>query len=477
MLVALACVTTPSAEARQGAVLRTLDRLERDGRHDGADVAAWRRDWRSARSAARRLDGASRRNLSGVIANTRSLATRGMLAARARPAFATLRHNVAWFAEERLPAPVNGTRDGFGSDLVWQFYDGSGWQLQPLGSFGALNALLRRRHADERIRVLADQLLELGVWRRGFLAFEYLFPWGGGRPGWISGMAQATGMQALSGAARRLGDPRLLRAATRMRPAFERRPPWGVRRDTGRGRAHFLLYSQSPRLLVGNGFAQALVGLDRYRELSGDRRAERLVAEGLAQARRNLPRFDTGAWSLYFRTPSGPGSESDLHYHRVFSGFLGQMCERFTERRFCRLHDRFTAYEAEPVVISRLRARMRRGRLEVTLRVSKRSSVSVRLRSDDRLLSSTSRQLLRGAERFTLPRPRARRPLRVEVEATSLAGIASSTETAAGWWGPARRRAPGRCADRQPRSPCRGTKPSLRQFPERRLRSAGPSVD
>ena len=191
--------------------------------------------------------------------------------------------------ERRAPTPANGARDGFGTDVVWQFYDGSGWQLQPLGSFGALNALLKRRRTDERVRVLADQLLRLGVWRKGFLAFEYLFPWGGGRPGWISGMAQATGMQALAGAYRRLGDGRLLRAAARMRPAFERRPPWGVRRPTGRGRAHFLLYSQSPRLLVGNGFAQALLGLDRYREISGDPRAARLVEEGLAQARQQPP--------------------------------------------------------------------------------------------------------------------------------------------------------------------------------------------
>jgi hypothetical protein len=430
-LIALMWLATPSAEARPGAVVRTLERLERQGRLDAAVVDAWRRDWRSARSAARRLPGSSRRNLTGVIANTRSLAARGMLAARAQPAFATLRHNLAWFVDSRAGAPPNGTRNGFGSDLVWQFYDGSGWQLQPLGTFGAMNALLKRKRARERIRLMADEMLRLGVWRRGFLAFEYLFPWGGGRPGWISGMAQATGMQALSGAAERLGDPRLLAAARQMRGAFETAPPWGVRRRTGRGRAHFLLYSQAPRLLVGNGFAQALLGLDRYRELSGDHAAATLVREGLRQARRNLPRFDTGAWSLYSRTPSGPGSESDLHYHRVFTGFLGQMCDRFAEPRFCHLHERFTAYEAEPVEIAGLRARERHRRLQVTFRVSKRSSVTVRLRSGDRILASASRQLLRGGERFTFSRPTGRRPTRVEVEATSLSGVASSADAPA----------------------------------------------
>jgi hypothetical protein len=199
-----------------------------------------------------------------------------------------------------------------------------------------------------------------------------------------------------------------------------------VRWRTGRGRAHFLLYSQSPRLLVGNGFAQALLGLDRYREISGDARAARLVELGLAQARRNLPRFDTGAWSLYFRTPSGPGTESDLHYHRVFAGFVEQLCERFGDERFCRMHERFLAYEAEPVAVTGLRVRKRRGRrLEVALRVSKRSTVEVIVRAGDRVAGRSVRALLRGPERFVFVRPRARGPIEVEVRATSLTGITS----------------------------------------------------
>ena len=420
-------MAAPGADAKpRETVDRTLARLAAGDTYDPVEVARWRTDWRTARRAVRRLHGDERRNLSGVVANTRSLASRRLLAPRARPAFETLRHNLAWFVESRSPVPANGTRDGFGTDVVWQFYAGSGWQLQPLGSFGALNALLKRRRNDARARVLADQLLRLGVWRKGFLAFEYLFPWGGGRPGWISGMAQATGMQAFASAYRRLGDPRLLHAAARMRPAFERTPPWGVRRRTGRRRAHFLLYSQSPRLLVGNGFAQALLGLDRYREISGDPRAARLVEEGLRQARRSFPRFDTGAWSLYHRTPDGPGTESDLHYHRVFAGFVEQLCERFGEARFCRMHERFVAYEREPVEVDRLRVRTRRRRLDVTLRVSKRSTVVLTVRAGDRVIGRSVRALLRGPERFVFARPRSKRPIAVEVRATSLTGVTST---------------------------------------------------
>ena len=192
------------------------------------------------------------------------------------------------------------------------------------------------------------------------------------------------------------------------------------------GRAHFLLYSQSSRLLVGNGFAQALLGLDRYREISGDPRAARLVEEGLAQARHNLPRFDTGAWSLYSRTPSGPGMESDLHYHQVFTGFLEQLCERFGEQRFCRMHEHFLAYEAEPVVISHLRVRERRRRVVITLRVSKRSTVTVTARAGDHVFARPTRALLRGPERFVFTRPRSRKPIAVQVRASSLSGVSST---------------------------------------------------
>ena len=429
-LALLACVllgaaAEPTLAKRRDVVVRTIDRLTQRDAFTAGERAAWRRDWRAARTATRRLDGAERANLGGVVDNTRSLARRRLLAGRARPAFLTLRHNLAWFVEQRRPAPAGGSRRDFGSDLVWQFYPGSGWQLQPLGTFGRLNALLTRRRTDERIRRLADDVLRLAVWRRDFLASEYLFPWGGGGPGWVSGMAQATGMQALAGAAVRLGDPRLMQASSRMRGAFETPPPWGVRRRTGRGRAHYLLYSQLPRLLVGNGFAQSLIGLDVYAKLSGDPRAARLVADGLAQARRNLGRFDTGAWSLYHRTPEGPGRESDLHYHRVFTGFLERMCDRFGEAIFCGLHRRFAAYESEPVAIGGLRASARGRRLIVDLRVSKRSDVTVAVHRGSRLLRLTSRHLLRGHERFLFSRPATRRPLRITVTATSLTGLRS----------------------------------------------------
>ena len=78
--------------------------------------------------------------------------------------------------------------------------------------------------------------------------------------------------------------------------------------------------------------------------------------------------------------------------------------------------------------ITRLRTRTRRGRLEVALRVSKRSSVTVTVRAGDGVVARATRALLRGPERFAFPRPRGRGRVSVEVRATSLTGIVSTAE-------------------------------------------------
>ena len=106
LAVAACAFAAPNAAAKpRETVDRTLARLTAHGPHDAAEVAGWKRDWRAARRAVRRLRGDERRNLSGVIANTRSLASRRLLLARARPAFETLRRNLDWFVEQHAPHP------------------------------------------------------------------------------------------------------------------------------------------------------------------------------------------------------------------------------------------------------------------------------------------------------------------------------------------------------------------------------------
>ena len=125
---------------------------------------------------------------------------------------------------------------------IFQYYPGRGLQLQPLASWGRANAIagaclaaLRSRSSKDRCRPAAltrslDRLTSLGARRSGYLAWEYYFAYGSGSPPWVSGMAQATAVQALSRGYRALGVKRWRRerraGAGRVRAA----PPRGVSR-------------------------------------------------------------------------------------------------------------------------------------------------------------------------------------------------------------------------------------------------------
>ena len=137
--------------------------------------------------------------------------------------------------------------------------------------------------------------------RRGrrFIAWEYLFDFGGGAPPWMSGMAQATAIQALARAADLLEQPRYLETARRALGAFETLPPTGVRAVGPAGGIHYLQYSFAPRLWIFNAFLQSLIGLYDYSKATGDERARELFEDAEPEAREELPLSDLGDWSRY----------------------------------------------------------------------------------------------------------------------------------------------------------------------------------
>src|SRR4051794_19189468 len=437
-IVLLACLLLPAAahaaSKKKDPVLATLSALEARGGTGAADAQGWREDYTRGKIAARHLTGAPQANMKGVLANLASLARRHLLGTRAYPAFLILERNIAWFWDDRRPAPAYGTRTTFaGSELIWQFYSGNGWQLQPLANFGRLNGLLKtRKPAAGRLEKFADDMLATGVQRRGSLAFEYYFPWSGGAPGWISGMATATGMQALANLGTRDGDPRYTDAARAMLGVFRSPPPWGVTVQGPAGPS-FLLYSQSPSVLVGNGIAQALIALDNYRATTGDPDAAALVDAALAEARRLLPLYDTGAWSLYDRSPTKPGTESDLSYHQLFEGFLFQLCDKFGDP-FCAEADNFKRYETEPVEISAITTKVQRKRklIVASFALSKRGTVDVELQraADGSTVRTYTAGMLRGAHHLTWKLP-PKGDYELVVSATSLNGIKSSNQATA----------------------------------------------
>lgn len=431
VLAALAALIVAAPAQGRGPTLgETLDGDLERGLITQAEHREYHAVYRRVRSALRRLSGDEKRALGGALENVRELADERRLDGRLRPVFLILRRNWEWLWEQRKAAPRVGEREMFGeSRVIFQFYSGQGWQLQPLASFGHLNALLTGRRVDvEAARRLGDDLLNLAVGRGGDLALEYYFPFAGGGPGWVSGMAQATGLQSLGRLWKATGDQRYLEATRAMVEIMRDAPPNGVRvADHGEG-SHFVLYSQAPGLFVGNGFAQALVGLWDYVEITGEGRD--VLDAGLARARDTLRHFDTGAWSRYYvRAGTSRGRESTLHYHRLFTTFLGRLCERTGEEVFCSLEHRFEAYEKRPVRIGRLRSSARGDRLSVRVWTSKRGSGTLSLFDGDRRVRSRSLALSRRTHLVRWERP-DRGDYRLVLEAESPTGLRSSREAA-----------------------------------------------
>jgi hypothetical protein len=277
------------------------------------DAARYEGIYEAALRTRGQLGGARRVQLASVIAQLEQFARQRTLTVSRMPVlFLQLDTNRDWWAKNGIPAPpkppaqsrpcaggagLGGARVIVG-EMVFQWYAGQGLQIQQLATAGRANALVKacqeinKRLACDRARVRTalDGLVTLAVDRGGFRAWEYYFAFGGGRPPWISGLAQGTAMQALARGSQVLAEPRYLEVAREGRGAFERRPPAGVRAPAEAG-DHYLIYSFNPRLRVLNGFLQALVGLYDYAEIADDDKARALFRAGDRQARREVPRL------------------------------------------------------------------------------------------------------------------------------------------------------------------------------------------
>jgi hypothetical protein len=373
-------------------------------------------DLRAARRARARLSGTRRAELGAVLAGVESLAARGLLSpSRLRPSFLTLARNTAFWSREPLPAA--GQRGTFGRDpLVWQYVPGQGLQIHPLGSWGRANALAGaclRREVERTtlepcrraaLRRALDRLAGLATRRDGGLAWEYLFAFGGGRPPWISGMAQGTAVQALARGAYVLRDGRYLRLARRALRAFERPPPLGVAVPAAGG-TRYVMYSFAPGLRILNGELQALSGLKDLAVVSGSATARDLFAAGERAARPAVAAFDTGSWSRY----SAGGAPSTLGYHQLLGSFLGDLCLRTHRDAYCAAHRRFARYEQPPPRVTLAQVGPARAGRPARLRVTLSRLAWVRLRAGSPGGARTVRdvRLPAGAHTltFTPPRP------------------------------------------------------------------------
>ncbi len=399
-----------SRRARR-AIDRALRRAVNKDAIATSDRRRWRRTYVRGVRALRSLSGARDTQLRYVVDSVEALALGGLLSPSRMPAaFLQIRRNRQYW--RRLRYPAAGDQVSFrGSEILFQYFPGEGLQIHPLSTFKKANALHGFCVRDEAecdpdaLRELLDEMNALGVARgRRFVAWEYLFHFGGGAPPWMSGMAQATGIQALGRAADLLDEPEYLTVAKSALGAFSARPPRGVKTRGPGGGVHYLQYSFAPRLYIFNAFLQSLIGLYDYAKLSGDDRARRLFDRAEPEGRAEVPLSDVGDWSRY----SYAGAESTSDYHELLREFLASMCSRRLGALYCDYARRYRGYQVDPPELRFLGPDVGAPDEWTSIRfsVSKLSAVEVQVYKGDRLAFERLTTFRRGSGSFAW-RPRS----------------------------------------------------------------------
>ena len=422
--------------ADRRAVYRALTRAERSQRIASASYRRWRAWFVRSIRTYRRLRAARREQLGYVIDSVEALALAGRLSPTRMPgAFVQLERNRRYWRS--LPYPGVGDQVSFrGSEVLYQYFPGRGLQLHPLATFKKANhmhAVCERGEPScdpTGLRRLLDEMDDLAVRRsRRFIAWEYGFHFGGGSPPWISGMADATGIQAYGRAAQLLDEPRYLDVARRALGAFETLPPIGVRTVGFAGGVHYLQYSFAPRLYIFNAFLQSLIGLYDFGRLADDDRALKLFSDAEPEAREEIPLSDVGDWSLY----NYRGHESNHDYHELLREFLQSMCTRRLGELYCQYAKRYRGYQVDPPVLTYTGPDVATAKRLTALRftVSKLSVVEVKVYRGDKLVFSRLGTFRRGIGAFAW-RPGAPGHVTVRLAAKELrTGLGKKDRTAA----------------------------------------------
>ena len=396
-----------AAAARNG----VTDAYKR-GQLDAPSAARYRGSVTRAITLWRKVPASRATNLAGALHDVAQLTGR-YDAPRALTAFTTLDANTDYFATKNPPASGFDISDAEG--VVYRYFPGHGFQFHPLANFGRLNADAVRGDL-EATGALADALIARAVPTKAGLTWEYLFPFGGGRAPWTSGMAQAAGAQAFSRVVSTLADPtyldtaaqafRAAQALTRPLPAG----PW-VR-----------LYSFSS-MAVLNAQLQTALSVGEYASASGDPAAALFAEQLKSAAAAMLPSFDTGAWSLY----ALGGAEATLKYHTYVVSLLerlAQLDERLEWSEYATLFDAYVTEPPELTPVSTVRVVYPlpkdgyRDRATVTFDLSKTATVRL-------AVAGERRPFTLGRGRHTLswdPGTRAPRLYAAKLVATGPAG-------------------------------------------------------
>jgi hypothetical protein len=460
-----------AAASRQSrAVTSTLARLLHARAIAEVDYQRYASAYAAAQRSLGRLSGTRALELGAVLANVQAIAATGGFTPSRLPAlFLTLERNRQWWTTE--PLLSGGERVSFPSSrLVWEYYPGQGIEIQWLGTFGKANGYFLSGRENENLRQLLSEALPLATQRAGGIAWEYLFRFDGGVPPWTSGLSQGTAIQVLARAWSRFKEPSLLAAAQQALGVFRQTPPRGVLVATPAG-AQYAEYSYAPSDHILNGFIQALVGLYDYASITKDPLGLSLFEAGDAEARLQVPHFDTGGWSLYDQY-----GESSLNYHELLTEFLQHLCSRTrkgppfapavapvppatpttpstpppsggtspaspaagnvppspvpiaADAVYCTTAQRFSADLTTPPAIVLLTSTLRGGtRAGVQMSLSKISTVSMSVRQGSRVVWTNTATVEHGRPRLLWVTPSRGGTFLVSLTATDLAGNFATT--------------------------------------------------
>jgi hypothetical protein len=321
------------ANARKG-----LDQAVSRGYLDAEAAPTYRASLARSYSIWGKLSGQRARELEGVIRDV-AAQWRTYNRPRALTLFAMLEFNADYFADHGPLASGRDVQDEEG--VVYRAFPNHGLQFHPLANFAKLNSYLGANRLDEA-GYLGLALIARGVPKGDALSWEYSFPFGSGRAPWTSGMAQSVAAQAFARGEAKLGDPAFAAAAQK---AF-RAIPGKLVRPLPEG-LFVRLYSFSD-LAVLNAQLQSVVSLEDYALALEDPAGQQLAGQLRAAAAELLPKFDTGAWTLY----ALGANESTLDYQRYVVALLKRIGARNKDPFWIDYGTKFASYEDVPPALT-----------------------------------------------------------------------------------------------------------------------------
>lgn len=363
-LVCLAALATP-AHAADDPVLVALGRASLTLQIAPQQESAWRATYRRATLVAGALPKGSvrRREMIASLNIVRGMAARGVLGPDLMPmAFLTLARNADWWSTHGVPTAggspgekgaagrrckplkiprkkkkkpkARAARLTFpGSGIVFQWYPGSGLQVQVNGTFAAINTLFAENTEESKAQARdgLDEMLTIASRRGDGISWDYLFPFGGALPPWTSALSQATAIRAYLKANR-------FSTARQIAELFGVRAPLGLRVPLGADGNWYALYSFAPGERVLNADLNSVIALHDLARVTKDPSIAALEDEGLRALRRRIGRFDvSGVWSRY----EEGGPPADLNYHVLNRDLAGALCRRTGEAAICKASDSY----------------------------------------------------------------------------------------------------------------------------------------